>query len=157
MRVPLADIHARARERPAGYVEEVIAAGTVDGMYILIPTPTWSRLRAKYGGSVLAVPLPPAPGVGAGTELKKLLAWLGIISVSGCRCNARAREMDDRGCDWCAAHIRIIVGWLRDEHKSLPEKQRKGITRLPFMGWAARAVVWLAIRRAGKKNKGGGI
>ena len=66
---------------------------------------------------------------------------LGIKSMGGCRCNARAREMDLRGPDWCEQNIEVIVGWLREE-----AERRK----LPFLAPAARMLVKLAIRKARK-------
>lgn len=76
---------------------------------------------------------------GPGTELKKLLASLGIKPEKNCACNARARVMDRQGCDWCEQHIDVIVGWLREE----AEKRR-----LPFLDAAGRILVRRAIRNA---------
>lgn len=55
-------------------------------------------------------------GCGPGTELKKMFADLGIVSSLTCNCNARAREMDQMGIEWCEEHIDKIVGWLKEEH-----------------------------------------
>jgi hypothetical protein len=57
------------------------------------------------------------PQNGPGTELKKLLAaWpLRIVATPNCSCNARAAEMDRKGCDWCEENIDTIIGWLREE------------------------------------------
>jgi hypothetical protein len=78
-------------------------------------------------------------GSGPGTELKKLLAAVGIQATPTCSCNAKAREMDVRGVDWCEANIDTIVGWLREE-----ATKRK----LPFVDMAGRLLVKRAIRNA---------
>lgn len=91
--------------------------------------------------------MPPPPGFGPGTELKKLLAKIGITPKAGCKCLARAVEMDMRGCDWCAENEAIIVGWLREE----------ATTRgLPFFDAAGRLLIKRAIsnaRRASRDEK----
>jgi hypothetical protein len=86
------------------------------------------------------VPQPPAlAGSGPGTELKKLLKRIGIISSPTCSCNRRAAEMDARGVEWCEQNIEVIVGWLREE---------AGKRGLPFVDMAGTALVKLAIRKA---------
>lgn len=61
-------------------------------------------------------PAPVAPGVG--TELKELLASLGVTDTAGCSCTSRAAEMDRHGPAWCRANRGTIAGWLRDEAKA---------------------------------------
>jgi hypothetical protein len=78
---------------------------------------------------------------GPGTELKKLLATIGITASPACSCNARAAEMDRKGCDWCEENIDTIVGWLREEATK---------RRLPFLDAAGRLLVKRAIRNARK-------
>jgi hypothetical protein len=78
---------------------------------------------------------------GPGTELKKLLATVGITASPTCSCNARAAEMNARGVDWCKANIDTIVGWLREE------AAKRG---LPFLDAAGRLLVRRAIRNARK-------
>lgn len=81
-----------------------------------------------------------AVGRGPGTELKAILKnWFGVEAKLGCKCNARARQMDARGCDWCEANIDEIVGWLREEAAK---------RRLPFIDVAGRMLVRRAIRNA---------
>ena len=84
-------------------------------------------------------PPPPAPARGPGTELKKLLAVVGITATPDCSCNARAAEMDRQGCDWCEQNIDTIVGWLREQAEA------RG---LPFLDVAGRMLVRRAIRNA---------
>lgn len=78
---------------------------------------------------------------GPGTELKKLLANVGIHAMPNCECNARARTMDANGCEWCEANIDQIVGWLREE------AAKRG---LPFVNTAGRMLVRQAISNARK-------
>lgn len=95
------------------------------------------------------LPRPPGSeykpvGYGPGTELKKLLASMGITATESCPCSARAREMDNREQaepGWCAANIDTIVGWLREE---------AGRRELPFIEAGARLLVHAAIKRAKK-------
>jgi len=84
-------------------------------------------------------PPEPPPSNGPGTELKKLLKKVGITATPNCSCNARARTMDERGCDWCEANIDEIVGWLREE------ATKRG---LPFVDLAGRMLVKRAIKNA---------
>jgi hypothetical protein len=78
---------------------------------------------------------------GPGTELKRLLAKVGIKATENCPCNSRAAIMDAEGCDWCEANIDTIVGWLRQEASN------RG---LPFLDAAGRLLVKRAIRNARK-------
>lgn len=78
---------------------------------------------------------------GPGTELKKLLAKIGITATPDCSCNARARLMDERGIEWCEQNLDEIVGWLREE------AAKRG---LPFVDVAGRVLVKRAIHNAKK-------
>lgn len=84
---------------------------------------------------------PPPKRCRAGAELKRLLGRFGISSTPSCSCNARAAEMDARGCEWCEENIDVIVGWLREEASR---------RRLPFIDAAARAIVRRAVKNARK-------
>jgi hypothetical protein len=91
---------------------------------------------------VLTVQRKPKPvGYGPGTELKKMLATIGITAEPTCKCNARAAEMDrmeQAFPGWCEANIDLIVGWLREE-----AERRK----LPFVDLAGKLLVKRAIAR----------
>jgi hypothetical protein len=84
---------------------------------------------------------------GPGTELKKLLARVGITADAiDCSCNARADEMDrqeQQSPGWCEANLDIIVGWLREQAEA------RG---LPFLDIAGRLLVRRAIRNARKSS-----
>jgi len=71
------------------------------------------------GRIIITVQRKPRPlGYGPGTELKRLLSRIGIKAEPGCKCNARAAEMDrmeKASPGWCEANIDLIVGWLREE------------------------------------------
>lgn len=83
--------------------------------------------------------VPPPPNAGPGTELKKLLSRIGITPKAGCKCLARAVEMDIRGGKWCEANVNTITGWLREE------ATKRG---LPFVDAAGRLLVRRAIANA---------
>src|SRR5262249_8473634 len=98
------------------------------------------KLRAPALKEPLAMESPkPILSGGAGTELKKLLAKIGITTTPDCACNQRAIEMDQKGVEWCAANVETIVGWLQEE-----ATRRK----LPFTKLGGRTLLRLAIRRA---------
>ena len=90
-----------------------------------------------------ASPQPPTPPTnGPGTELKKLLARVGITASPDCSCNARAAEMDrqeQQTPGWCEANLDTIVGWLREQAEA------RG---LPFLDIAGRLLVRRAISNA---------
>lgn len=99
------------------------------------------------GGDCKCVPQPfepirKQPARGPGTELKRLLARVGIASSPDCACNARAAEMDWREHEtpgWCEANIETIVGWLREQAEA------RG---LPFLDAVGRMLVRRAIKNA---------
>ena len=81
----------------------------------------------------------------AGSELKAMLAgWpLRIVASPDCKCNQRARYMDERGCDWCESPegMTEIMGFLRES------AEERG---LPFLDLPARLLVRRAIANARK-------
>jgi len=80
---------------------------------------------------------------GPGTELKKLLAKIGIKASPTCSCNKRAKTMDENGIEWCEQNVETICDWLAEE-----SAKRK----LPFVRLAGKAIVHMAIRKAKKGN-----
>ena len=121
----------------------VISAGVAP---IIAVTPGTSPQDAP------ALPTPPAPPspppvpykwdpAGAGTQLKKLLAKVGITSTENCSCNARARAMNDKGIEWCEQNTNEIVGWLKEE---------AGRRKLPFLSFPAKILIQRAIKIAKK-------
>lgn len=48
MRLRISKIHAAAKDRPPGYVEAVLAAGTVDGEWLDITAEAMAELRERY-------------------------------------------------------------------------------------------------------------
>ena len=79
---------------------------------------------------------------GVGTEVKKLLARIGIVASPTCKCNKRAEFMNIKGILWCEQNMSEIVGWLREEAEA---------RKLPFVDFAGKALVKMAIKKA-KKN-----
>lgn len=77
-----------------------------------------------------------------GTALKHLLQQFGISADEpGCQCKSRAALMDRQGCEWVAANVDTVVGWLREE------AHKRG---LPFVDAAGKMLVREALRRARK-------
>lgn len=133
--------------RPKPYYKDLIDTGTA--LYdqkgamrgVLLTKEEHHELSQRY--SEVPPASPPSPQEGAGTELKKLLAMIGITSSPGCACNARAIEMDKKGVEWCRKNVSEIVVWLQSEAKK---------RNLPFSRFAARKIVQIAIARAARKE-----
>ena len=132
-------IRSQAESRPAGYYEDVVSRGVMreDG-FIEFQEDVFSELVQKYSPDAARLHA-SGPASGPGTELKKLLASVGITATPNCSCNARALEMDRNGVEWCESNIDPIVGWLREE------AEKRG---LPFVDIAGRLLVRRAIRNA---------
>lgn len=86
---------------------------------------------------------PPTPQGGPGTELKMLLRRMGIVS-RGCKCDERARQMDEWGIDGCKKNAETIVDWLAEEAAK---------RHLPFVRAAGRLLVKRAVRNARRKQE----
>lgn len=87
---------------------------------------------------------PVRPAGGPGTELARILRAHGISAdEAGCRCKARAHEMDARGPEWCLANLEVIVGWMREE-----ARRRGGLWWWLWSDRYARYLARRAIRTA---------
>lgn len=126
-------IREAAAYRPAGYVEDVLAAGTVDGDFVHIPSDAFDALTIKYAGF-----LRPC---GPGCQLKRLLAAFGFHSLPGCKCEARAAIMDAWGPDECEKPevVTEILGWLREEAEARGK---------PFADLVGRMLIQRAVANA---------
>lgn len=135
------NLEARCRQR--GYTLDEVAACIVsrdgDTVTVDVDHPAYPRQPKPGFTPKTPEPSPPAPARGPGTELKKLLKRVGITASPNCSCNARARTMDQWGCDKCEERIDEIVGWLREEAAK---------RRLPFIDAAGRMIVRRAIKNA---------
>jgi hypothetical protein len=60
----------------------------------------------------------PAASCTAGTELKELLASLGVTESTGCGCTDLAAQMDRNGIAWCKANAGALSDRLRDNAKT---------------------------------------
>jgi hypothetical protein len=135
-------LKAAASARPDGYVDDVLANATsTDDLYVYLSREAYDALAAKYR------PHGNVPQHGPGTELKSLLASVGITATTNCTCNQRAKYMDQMGADWCETNLGTIVGWLREE---------AGKRGLPFFDGVGRVLVRRAIARARKDAARGG-
>ena len=143
---PIDMVDQASKLRPDGYREDLMegstplfdAAGNMRA--IMMTDAQFAAIAAKYRDAP-ARKEPPAGG--PGTELKAMLAMLGISASPNCSCNARARLMDERGIEWCEANIDEIVGWLREE------ATKRG---LPFVDMAGRMLAKRAIKNARKAD-----
>lgn len=78
---------------------------------------------------------------GAGTQLKRLLARVGIKASDTCSCTARATKMDEMGIEWCEQNINEITGWLKEEAAR---------RNLPFLAYPTKVLITRAIKIAKK-------
>lgn len=85
--------------------------------FIQFHTPT------QFGLTILAKDPEPRPsvgifpwpkGYGPGTELKAMLASVGINPSAGCGCHQKMRQMDEWEIQGCLIHRDTIVGWLEE-------------------------------------------
>lgn len=109
----------------------------------------WAKHRATHAARsaaatspALITPQQETTG-GPGTQLRRLLASIGIHPRGeACKCNERAREMDERGPEWCTENMDSILDWLEEEAHKRP------LTGFLFSRMIAKRAVQLAIRRA---------
>lgn len=136
----LTAIALAAKRRPPGYYEDVLSHGAVEGDTVVLSDESYRRLCEKYRGK----PLTP-PGPGPGTELKALLAKIGIHASPTCGCNKMAKQMDAWGPEESLHHIEEIVDVMEATAKA---------RKLPFLRTAGRILVRQACRIARKKGNG---
>jgi hypothetical protein len=126
--ISLAKLHA-AKRKP-GYIEAVMAvAEPVSDTHIRVTDKDFDRLRSEYA----------LPTSGPGTELKKMLATIGIHATPTCKCNKMAKQMDVWGWEESLNHIDEIVAVMEET-----AKKRK----LPFVRTAGRTLVRIACWKA---------
>ena len=82
-----------------------------------------------------------------GTALKAALSWAFLEADEDCPCEEHAREMDEKGCEWCKANVDLIASWLEDEY----HRRELAYPPLPSRSWLRRfllVVFWQAERRS---------
>lgn len=128
--VSIKKVQEAAKRRAPGYVDAVMAAGTlVSETHISLSDKSFDRIAIEYANA------------GPGSCLHRILARFGVSFSRQCKCRNRIRQMNRWGCDGCEEHIEEIVGWLREEATA------RG---LPYLDLAGRMLVRLAIRNARK-------
>lgn len=141
IRISLIALQKASALRPPGYFEDIISRGKIEGNELMMDESDYALLRRKYGNRKTAK---PQYNIGAGTELKKLIAKFGFKPKAGCKCAQHIREMNQNGIDWCSQNIDTIVGWLREEAVR---------AKLPFTEVGAKMMIKIAIRQAKKTIK----
>jgi hypothetical protein len=135
--ISLAKLHA-AHRKP-GYIDAVMAvAEPVSDTHIRVTAEDFDRLRSEYALAdepVTAKAIPSGPG----TELKKMLATIGIHATPTCKCNKMAKQMDAWGWEESLKHIDEIVTVMEET-----AKKRK----LPFVRTAGKTLVRIACWKA---------
>lgn len=102
------------------------------------------RINAYCRTADIASAAPAAPS-GPGTELKALLAKIGIHASPTCKCNSMAKKMDQWGPEESLNHIEEIVDVMAETAKK---------RNLPFLRTAGRILVRQACRISRKKGNG---
>jgi len=82
--------------------------------------------------------------VSVGTILKEKLGRFGFLADGGCKCTARASQMDAWGAKGCRQNFEIIHGWLRDEAKA---------RRIPFASALAKWLLSSVLKEAEEKER----
>lgn len=139
--VRLADLEAAAKDKPEGYLDDVLSyvAERRDG-FLLFENDDYYMLRDKYSGDV--DPMVRGPG----TELHRLLGRFGIHMKKGCSCRGRMIQMNKWGPDECEKNTETIIEWLKEE----ADKRC-----IPFFSLPARMLVRRAIANARKEASRG--
>lgn len=120
-------------------VETAVAKKTLEQIQAELAASHAAKLLAK---SSPQQPVPEYPK-GPGTELRKILATIGIHPRGvNCKCNEHAAQMDRQGPDWCEANLTEIVDWLEEEAKKRPFAGKL------FSRTIAKRAVQVAIGRA---------
>lgn len=148
------DTEHMAYPAPNKTPEEIEAqAQKINEYYASLNSQFGDRMREHFEQQQIGVkPRGPQPagapdlpiGRGPGTELKKLLAKIGIHSTATCSCNARAQLMDEKGAAWCRENETAIIGWLREEATK---------RALPFVDLAGKLLLRRAIALAEAAEK----
>jgi hypothetical protein len=141
--------HLAARCRQRGYTLEEVRPCIVseDGDQITVDEthPAYPREPKPGFAKPKNQPAKPdSPTSGPGTELKALLATIGIVASPTCSCNKMAKKMDEWGQE-SLHHIEEIVDVMEET-----AKKRK----LPFLRTAGRTLVRIACWKAKRKGNG---
>lgn len=100
MKIPIPDIAARAAHRPAGYYEDVIASGVIEGENLVLTEEAYARLAGKYS-------------TGAATQAMTFTAALAEWLAAGCPIVDAATHFERSAiCSlcplWDARHARCL-------------------------------------------------
>ena len=134
---------AVASLRPEGYIDLLRRlAAQETATHFLIPRDSYAALCAQFR-SWPSAPLPPAHA-GPGSELKALLASIGIRPAPTCKCNKMASQMDAWGPDESERRTEEIVDVMHQEAAA---------RKLPFLRAVGRKLVRIACQRARLKSR----
>jgi len=86
---------------------------------LFAPAPRMAAARPPRAARGLRPVAPPRPVGGPGTELKALLAGLGVTATAGCGCNDTAARMDAMGAAGCRERAGEIADQLRGQAKAV--------------------------------------
>jgi len=131
-KIPVELLEEAKRERPPGYVEDVLEnAEKIDDKFIYMECKVFRQLRAKW-----------TPSSGPGSHLHAMLKRFGINASPGCSCMERMVQMNIWGPDRCEQEIETINEWMK------AEAEKRG---LPYLSAVGRMLVRRAISNARKE------
>jgi len=109
----------------------------------------WKEVSNKYR-HYLATYKIEIEAEGPGTELHLLFLSIGFSPGGECKCIQLAKEMNEKGSDWCEANIDYLAQVIQDE------ADRRGFVSY-LAKFGARPVIRLAINRARMKEAKFGV
>lgn len=142
IRTTLEQIALRAKERPKGYYEDVIARGRINGEWIEFDSATWEELKRKYRGEppelptldVLARNFWRAVGWWIVNGMPVTWPWQFRARLRQCQTNQCGDWMGDRVIARCAAcGCTGLKLWLASER--CPKGFWKAVRGVPVAGW----------------------
>lgn len=105
MRLELAHLHAMAKIRPQGYVEDVLSrAKSITSTHYEISAADFRSLQIKYRNK--------SESRGPGDAIKFILGKIGYTSRPSCGCDEFRRRMNEWGYWGCIRHRREIIEWF---------------------------------------------
>lgn len=125
MTIPLQHIYERAKDRPPGYVEDVLGAGVVEGDAVVLTDDAYAHLVAKYN--------PPSVLAMAGSAVMAAGKWAAAGLPEASQEQLAKRQAECRACDrWDSRAERCLECGCYTQIKL-----RMATERCPLGRWSA--------------------
>ena len=136
IRVSLSQAELAAKSRPAGYLDELLAAGEVDGEFVVMSDEAYDRLLLRFSGLVRPC--------GPGCQLGRSLSWFARRD-DPCGCAEYAALMDAWGPEVCR---RRLDADIMPHLKAQAAKRNLGFAA-PLVRPLVLRAIWLAEQEQG--------